>query len=271
MIFRRRWNNPLLLLAACVGTLLVGCAPLVRLPSKPAFTPKETTKLISHLRGHGERVWSFQGVGTVRLKEGERLSDADLFAVGRRPLKVRLEITHPWGRPLSHIVVDEEHISVLSLTDNKFLAGPSSPFNREKLLLFGLDLDSAWKILSGSVPILPHHSAVSLRPGEIALYNRKGEVVEIISFFHDPLLPRSVSLPGKRITILLSQFEEGDLGPYPSRIRVRKGGARRSLELRYKRLRLNRPVPEEIFQLKPPPGFEIIPLDYYGGWPLPDF
>jgi outer membrane lipoprotein-sorting protein len=33
------------------------------------------------------------------------------------------------------------------------------------------------------------------------------------------------------------------------------------IEIRYKRLRLNKPVPEEVFQLSPPPGFEIIKLD----------
>lgn len=269
MIPHKGWNNPLSYLITFVITLLIGCAPTLRPPTRP-FSPKQTAQLISHLREQGENVWSFQAVGKVRFKGRGGQSESNLFAVGRRPFKVRLEITHPWGKPLSHIVVDEETISVLSPTDNKFFRGPASPANTERLFLFGLDLDSAWRILSGRVPILPHYRAVSLKPGEITLYNRKGEVVEIISFFHAPLLPRSLSFPGKRITILLSEFEEGDLGPYPSRIRVEKRDAHHSLELRYKSLKLDRPVPEEIFQLHPPPGFEIIPLNSHESWSLPD-
>lgn len=270
MISHKGWNNPLSYLISFVVTLLVGCAPALRPPAGP-FSPAQTAQLISHLREQGEEVESFQAVGKVRFKGKGGQSESDLFAVGRRPFKVRLEITHPWGKPLSHIVVDEENISVLSLTDSKFFRGPASPANTERLFLFRLDLDSAWKILSGRVPILPHCRAVSLRPDEIILYNCQGEVVEIISFFHGTALPKEVSLPRKWTTIALSEFKEGDLGPYPSTIRVEKGDKAYSLEIRYKGLKLNRSVPDEVFQLNPPPGFEVITLDDHGTWSLPDF
>jgi hypothetical protein len=266
----RSWNNPLSGLGLFVITLLFGCAPLLRPLPKPPFSQEEAIQLIFDLREQGEEIRSFQAVGKLRLEEGGRQAESNLFALGRRPLKVRLEITHPWGKPLSHIVADEQYISVLSLTDNKFLKGPASAFNTEKLFLFGLGLDSAWMILAGRIPILPHHRAVSLKPGEITLYNLQGEIVEAISFSPDRLLPRCVALPRKGITILLSEFEEGDLGPYPSRMRIEKADQGRSLELRYKSLKLNKPIPEEIFQLSPPPGFEIIPLGCHGSWSLPD-
>ena len=262
MIPYRRCNNLLSYLSVFLLTLLLGCAPLLPFPPARPFSREETAQLISHLREQGEKIWSFQGVGRLRYREWAGDSESNLFAAGCKPFKVRLEITHPWGRPLFHIVVDEKDISVLSLTDNKFFRGPSSPINTERLFLFGIDLDSAWGILSGSVPILPYYSAVSMKPNEITLYSRQGEVVEIISFFPDTLLPRSVYFPEKWITIRLSEFKEGDLGPYPSRIKIEKGDEDRLIEIRYKHLRLNKPVPEEIFQLNPPPGFEIIKLNY---------
>lgn len=261
MIPYRRWNNLLSYLTIFVLTLLLGCAPLLPFPSARPFSEKETVQLISRLRGQGEKIWSFQGVGRLRFKERRGDSESNLFAVGRRPFKVRLEINHPWGKPISHIVVDEKDISVLSLIDKKFFMGPTSRLNTERFFLFGIDLDSAWKILSGRVPILPHYSASSLKPNQITLYNHQGEVVEIISFSPGALLPRSAYFPKKRITIKLSEFKDGDLGPYPLRIKIVKGHKDRLIEIRYKRLRLNKPVPEEVFQLSPPPGFEIIKLD----------
>lgn len=260
----KRWSNLLSYLTVLIFTLLLGCAQFLPFQLRKPFSQEDTAHLISRLREQGEKIVSFQGVGRLRFKEGEEESESNLFAVGCKPFKVRLEITHPWGRPLSHIVVDEENISILSLTDNKFFRGPSSHLNKKKFFLFGLDLESAWKILSGRIPILPHFRAVSLKPNKITLYDRQGEVVEIISFFPGPLLPRSVYFPKKGITIMLSKFKEGDPGPYPLKIKIVKGDEDQLVEIRYKNLYINRAIPEEIFQLTPPPDFEIIKLNHHG-------
>jgi len=257
-----RWNNLLSYLAIFAVTLLLGCAPLFPFPPAKPFSQKETAQLISRLTEQGEEIRSFQGVGRLRFKKRGEESESNLLAVGCRPFKMRLEITHPWGKPISHIVVDEKNISVLSLIDNKFFTGPSGPLHTEQRFLFGIDLDSVWKILSGRIPIEPHCRAVSLKPNQITLYDGQGEVVEIISFSPGPLLPRSVYFPKKRLTIRLREFKQGDLGPYPLRIKIQKGDQDQLVEIRYKSLGFNKPVPEEIFQLNPPPGFEIIQLDY---------
>ncbi|MBW1673470.1 MAG: hypothetical protein JRJ45_07445, partial [Deltaproteobacteria bacterium] len=47
---------------------------------------------------------TFQGIGKLNLKKGEEEIEANLFAIGSNPYKIRLEITHPWGRPLLYIV-----------------------------------------------------------------------------------------------------------------------------------------------------------------------
>jgi len=52
------------------------------------------------------------------------------------------------------------------------------------------------------------------------------------------------------------------LGLHPLKIKILKEDEDQSAEIRYKSLKLNKPVPEEIFQLNPPPNFEIIKLNY---------
>lgn len=261
MIPYKRWNNLLSYLTVSVLTLSLGCASIAPFPPTKPFSREETTRLVSHLREQGENISSFQGVGKIRLKKGEQETGANLFAVGSKPFKVRLEIAHPWGKPLFHVVVDEENISVLSLADKKFFRGLSSSLNSTQLFLCGLDPDLAWKILSGRVPILSAAGkAVSFKPNQITLFNRQNEVVEIISFASGSLQPKSVHLPRKGITIILSEFKEEGPIPYPLKIKIVKEDEDQLTEISYKNLKFNKPVPEEIFQLNPPSGFEIIRL-----------
>jgi hypothetical protein len=102
--------------------------------------------------------------------------------------------------------------------------------------------------------------AVSLNPNEITLFNSQGEVVEIISFVSGSLQPKSVYFQKKGITIILSEFKEEGLGLYPLRIKIVRKDEDQLTEIRYKNFKFNKPVPEEIFLLNPPLGFEIINL-----------
>jgi hypothetical protein len=112
------------------------------------------------------------------------------------------------------------------------------------------------------VPILSASGGtVSLKPHEISLYNKQGEIIETISFSSKTLLARSIYFPKKGFSILFSEFEEGDLGPHPLKIKVLKENEDQLVVIRYKSFTLNKPVPEEIFQLNPPPSFEIVNLN----------
>lgn len=257
----RRWIHGLSYLTIFIFMLLLGCAPLVPSPPYAPFTQTETAQLISNLRAEGRRISSFHGVGRLWYRDREEESELNLLAVGRRPFKVRLEISHPWGRPLFFIVLDGDNTSVLSLVDHKFFKGQSNRLPMDLFFLLRLDLDSIWQILSGNVPVLPHSKAASLKPHEVTLYNGEGEVTQIISFFPRSLLPRSVSFPYEGITIMLSDFKQDDFGPRPLKIEIARKDTNQSVEIRYKDLTRNKPIPEEVFSLDPPPGFEVIELN----------
>ena len=67
--------------------------------------------------------------------------------------------------------------------------------------------------------------------------------------------------PDEGITIAFSEYEHSDCGLRPSGIVIMSEGHNQSAEIRYKQLRINRSVPEEVFRLAPPPGFEIVDLN----------
>ncbi|MBW1715487.1 MAG: hypothetical protein JRJ77_06595 [Deltaproteobacteria bacterium] len=257
----RRWAHSLSYLTILVLVFLIGCAPLVLSPPHAPFTQAETAQLISDLRAEGRRISSFHGAGRLRYRDSEEESELNLLAVGGRPFKVRIEISHPWGRPLFFIVLDGDNTSVLSLVDHKFFKGQSNRLPMDLFFLLRLDLDSIWQILSGNVPVLPHSKAASLKPYEVTLYNGVGEVTQVISFFPRSLLPRSIFFPCEGITIMLSDFKQGDFAPRPLKIEIVRKDKNQSVQIRYKNLTRNRPIPEELFSLNPPAGFEVIELN----------
>ena len=242
-------------------TILFGCAPLVPYPPTPPFAQKEVDRLIARLTTQGDEVTSFQGFGQVRFKYGEEVSETSLLAVGGRPLRVRLEISHPWGRPLFFVVAEERHTQAVSFVEKKIFMGELSQLPVGPFSVLMPDLEFIWKVLSGSVPILPHSRAASLKQHEIRLLDAKEEIREIITFSPGSRLPRSVHFPDKGITVVLSNYERGDWGMKPLRLVITSQAHNRSAEIRYKRLLINRSVPEEIFRLVPPPGFEIVDLN----------
>ena len=256
MISHKQWSTLFLLI------LISGCAHILHFPSYKPFSEKEIDYLISSLKEQKENISSFQGIGRLRYKDGDKESGSDLFVVGCRPSRIRLEITHSWGRPLFHIVVDKKNISALSLTDNKFFHGPLTPSNLRRFFNFDLEPDLAWEIFTGGIPILPYNKAVSLKGREIMLYNIQNEVIEIISFSNEDLLPSSVSFPKKGFNVILSKFKEDVLGGRPLNIKIVDSDKSRSLNISYKSLKFNQIVPEEVFQLNPPPDFEIIQLGH---------
>jgi len=260
--YKKKWSIFLSYLFVFLFTLVSGCASLAPFPPAKPFSQKESDRIISKLIDQEKKVLSFQGLGKVMIKKGEEEIEANLFTVGSNPYKIRLEITHSWGRPLIHIVADEKNISVLSLTEKKFFRGPPHSFNREQFFLYGLDLDLVWKIFSGSVPILSSSvRMMSLRPHEISLYNKQDEIVETICFSSKTLLPQSIHFPKKELSILLSEFDEGSLDPHPLKIKILKQREDQLVVIRYKKLTFNNLVPEEIFHLNPPPSFEIVNLN----------
>ena len=258
MIPYKKWSILFLLF------LISGCAHILHFPAYKPFSEKEINYLISHLKEQRENISSFRGIGRLRYKDGNKESELDLFVVGCKPYRARLEITHSWGRPLFHIVVDERSISALSPADNKFFHGPLTSSNIRRFFNFDLEPDSAWELFAGRIPILPYNKAESLKAREIVLYNMQNEAVEVISFSHEDLLPRSVSFPKKGFSVILSKFKEDGLGSYPLNVKIVNREKSRLLDIRYKSLKFNQIVPEEVFQLNPPPDFEIIQLGYNG-------
>jgi hypothetical protein len=248
-------------LAIIALALLVGCAPLRTLPPAEPMSQDQAHHLISQMRVQADEVSSFVGMGKLLFREGEETTEMSLVAVGQRPSRIRLELTHTWGKPLLFLVADKRNTSVLSFVERTFYTGPPSGLQGVLYFPFELDLDTAWVILSGRIPILPHSRVESLGPNEITLFDGRGEPVESLIFAQDCSIPTSIHLSRQKLTVALSQFKEGTMGAYPSKVTISRGDEQQ-LEIRYTSLEFNRSIPEELFGLNPPPDVKIIRKNY---------
>jgi hypothetical protein len=241
--------------------LAVSCAPLQTLPPAKPISQDQAHRLIAQLRAQADEVFSFVGAGKLLLRERRGETDMNLIAVGQRPSRIRLELTHTWGKPLLFLVADKRNTSVLSFVERTFYTGPPSGLQGVLYFPFELDLDTAWVILSGRIPILPHSRVESLGPNEITLFDGRGEPVESLIFAQDCSIPTSIHLSRQKLTVALSQFKEGTMGAYPSKVTISRGDEQQ-LEIRYTSLEFNRSIPEELFGLNPPPDVKIIRKNY---------
>ncbi len=256
---KRRRFHALLSISALV--LFPACARIEPLPPGQPFTREKTAELISGLRKKARILTDFQGLGKLTLIRTLSETEENLFAVGASPLRMRLEISHPWGKPLFHIVADEKNLSVLSLLEKRLILVSPEPGAARPPVLFQLGLDSAWKILSGLAPVLHHKKAVSFKPNEIEIYNAKGKKIQRICFHGNPPVPRSVYFPGKHIVLTFSDYKRFPQGLFSRNITVKDRLNKRTLNIRYKDLKLNRAVPEEVFRIHIPEGFKVVRME----------
>lgn len=245
------------------GMILVsGCAGLERRFLEKPFDPETAAALTAELRSQNDRVQSFFSVGRLQVRgwQGEE-GEASTFCAGTAsPFKMKIEITHPWGQPIFQILVESDRFRFLSFTDRKLYSGP---WNSPRLagLLPG-DMDpSLLHDLVRAYPVLPpFHSADSHEPSRIAFRGEAGEEVRVIRFCRDSLRPEEVMVPGQDFRLVFSDFRSaGDIHFAGRTALVHSLGGRRLLHS-IERMVFNRNIPEEVFTIQAPPGFEEVAL-----------
>ena len=176
------------------------------------------------------------------------------------PFKTKIEITHPWGRPILHVLIDETRLEVLSFPDKKLYRGAFTPEALSTFFPGDFDSDLILAALRGYPNLLRHHKIISLKAHQISLLNQGGKEVEIIDFYPESLLPKRVSLPEHHINLAFSDFQENDGVYYAREVRVDDFKGKKKLILQSKKMVFNKIIPEQIFVLEKPPGFQTSPL-----------
>jgi hypothetical protein len=218
--------------------------------------------ILSRIQAQQRKVFSFYTSGALSLQEGDWESESHVLIVGNRnPFKIKIEVTHPWGRPIVHILIDEEHLQVLSFTENKLYLGAFTPEALSKFLPGRLDAHLVWAVLRGYPHLLSYHRSSSVKANQIRLFDETGKVLEILNVYPESKLPRMVFFPEKNIGLGLSDFQEINGIYYARKVKVEDVGGKSNLMLINRKMIFNETIPQEIFHLEKPPSFSTYDLE----------
>ncbi|MFH1241125.1 MAG: hypothetical protein V1689_02065 [Pseudomonadota bacterium] len=245
-----------------LGLILFQCCSFVYVtPSPSVLDQKKVSEIVASLRKQEGRVYTLFSSGSLMIKDKGSETESDILVAGiRDPLTIKVEITHPWGRPLLDILIQDSSIHILSFQDKRVYHGSLGGFATSRFFPVGLDPDQIWSFLRGCPILREYDHAISVKTNSITFLSKEEEVVQVMEVFSGSNFPRSISFPGRGIETLYSDYEDHGGIFYARTIRLDDSKNDAMVELSLKRMVFNEPIPDAIFKQEVPPGFEAVLL-----------
>jgi hypothetical protein len=255
--------NPLLYILIIPVLVSFGCAGY-RPVSKGGPLPYDPAGLITRMLDQEKRVHSFYASGTILVKGWAWKSEAELLIAGtREPLKIKLEITHPWGKPILHILIDKNRLEILSFDEKRVYVGNLTAESLSRLSLPGefCDLNLIWSVLRGYPHVAVHDRISYSDMYRINLIDQEDMNIEIIDLYPENLLPKRALFPGDSLDIFFSGYKKIDGIDYAEEVTVNNFEGRKDLTIKTRKMVFNKPIPDEIFILEKSETFETVYMD----------
>jgi hypothetical protein len=154
------WKNLMLL----IGTLLFfpACSTL----KSPTVLPGSTIsadQFMANISGINDRLKTFQGVGKFRLRSEQGILTSRVAWIGDKNSKFRIEVLGPGGRSQASFATDGNWFYVITRNPLRFHKRQSKNASLNRLISIPIKTDDLHRLLSGKIPIRPHHSVSALR------------------------------------------------------------------------------------------------------------
>jgi len=248
-------NRRRLFVLALMGLItLSGCAPVL---FKRPLSDQELGRVLSLLKTQEEAAATFFTTGQMVVKDWYWDQEADTLTAGTRtPLRLRMEITHAWGQPILHLLVVGKTFKALSYGERKLYMGDLTPGALSKFFPADLDADLIWEVLRGFPKLQLDGRVESRKADQLSSLNRNGDELEILEFDPESGLPRQLSYPERKVGISYAGFQREGGILYAKEVRVKQLEGTRNLTLKNGKMVFNKPIPDELFRMEIPPGFE---------------
>jgi hypothetical protein len=212
------------------------------------------------MRDQGQKVSTFSASGTILVDGWIWDSSAEILIAGtKEPFRVKMEITHSWGKPVIHILIRDDQLEILEFSEKRLYTGEFSSKSLSRFLPGEYyDPDTIWAILRGFPNVLPYQKIQTPRSSRIDLLDREGNIIEVINYYPENSSLKTVSFPGNAQDMLFSGFMESNGIHYAAEVKLDNIKRRKHLVLRKKRVAFNREIPDQFFIMEKPPAFETV-------------
>ena len=173
----------------------------------------------------------------------------------RDPLRIKIEITHPWGRPVLHLLVYETRVHAVFFTEKRYYSGHLGTPGASGFFLCRLHPGQIWSLVRGHPVLWNCDHAASFEGNQITFLSKKEEIVQVIDFYPESSLPHLISFPEQDIEMSFSDFHDKKGLYYARNRKLYDPESETTLVVDLKQTLFNKPVPEAIFKLEKPPGF----------------
>ena len=251
---RRLFSVALLLLLSC-------CARVAVTPPSPPLDHPAIAGIISAFKEQGVAVRTLFSSGTLTIDIKGSESDATILIVAiRDPSKIKIEITHTWGRPLLHILISGSRIDILSFTDKRLYSGQLGTYDLSRLIPVPLSPELLWTLARAYPVLLKYNRVLSLKGNQITLLDQRKDKIQVIDLYPTSDLPHRASFCQQNAEVTFSDFQNNGGIRYAKEIGLNSPEDNARLSFEIGQMVFNKPVPEAIFRLETPLDFELVPL-----------
>jgi len=243
--------------------LVQSCTPVpVKRPLYPPYTDQEIKSLLVELKAQENAVNSFYSHGRINFHGQGSEVEASVLIVGTRdPIKLKIEITHLWGRPLVHILITEKKFFLLSFSEKRYYTGDIGEPFLSNLLPMHLDARLLWAIGRGFPILCEYHHATSPEGNRISLLNREKTTIQRIEFYPESDLPHQALYSDHGLEVSFSDFETENNIRFARETGLFDQKAGATLRIDNKQMVFNKAIDASVFDFIIPAGFKL----YRGG------
>jgi len=254
ILFRLFCLAAVILSQACIRPALLG-------PPAPPYSKDEIHTILNRIAVQGNLVSTLFCTGTLTSKHGAVEQEANIVIVGkRRPLRVKMEITHPWGSPIANLLVDNDRFTLVFFPEKRIFLGSMKKGTLNRSFPVPMDPSAMWAFIRG-YPLVPvYKKADSPKKGVIRLLGPGDVLLRRLALDLTPIRPQACSFPAIGMTQYYEAFEKDGAVEFARKVILKDASHGRSLILQIKHALFNPHLPSGVFQVAKPEEFKTIVL-----------
>lgn len=223
--------------------------------------PQKINAMLSVVEAQVKAADTFYYSGNLHLKNsaGETefhvLTIADLKA-GR----LKIEMTHPWGKPLLHLLLAGNSVDLLLFGEKLHYQSQLNCEALERRLPMPLERAVLWTLARAFPVLTPYQTAAGEGEHRLVLQNAHGRTMQILDFCPETTLPGEVRFMKSGARMRFSNFQEQNGIFYARQMGYTDSKEEVEMNVHVERMVFNPGIPEAVFSLNIPSGFPTIVL-----------